>query len=166
MLDINYFAFVIAAFVPMLIGFIWYGPLFGKTWMLQMGFTKETLAGTNMIKVLLICYVLSFLIAFALMPMTVHQMGMYSTLAGEPDFTNQASATYLYYEDFMSNYGDRFRTFKHGAFHGIIYGFFLSMPILTIQALFEKKSLKYILINAGYWLLTLAIMAGIVCKWV
>lgn len=131
-----------------------------------MGFTKASLEGTNMVKTLLICYVLSFLIAFALMPMTIHQMGVYSTLAGEPGFNEQTGEAFQLFENFTATYGDRFRTFKHGAFHGIIYGFFLSMPILAIQALFEKKSFKYIAINAGYWLLTLAIMAGIVCQWV
>ena len=40
------------------------------------------------------------------------------------------------------------------------------MPILGIQAMFEKKSFKYVAINAGYWIVTLAIMGGIICEWV
>jgi hypothetical protein len=31
--------------------------------------------------------------------------------------------------------------------------------------MFEKKSVKYVAINAGYWIVTLAIMGGIICQW-
>ena len=44
----NEFLFVaIAALVPLVIGFIWYGPLFGNAWMNEMGFTKESMEGQN-----------------------------------------------------------------------------------------------------------------------
>ena len=128
-------------------------------------FTEESLKDTNMVKTLVICYILSVLVAFALMPMTIHQMGTYSTLAGEVGFANQTGEAYSYFENFVSTYGDRFRTFKHGAFHGMLYGVFLVMPILGIIAMFEKKSFKYVAINASYWIVTLGIMGGIVCKY-
>ncbi len=164
-MEMNFYIFLIAALVPMTIGFIWYGPLFGNAWMQQMGFTKESLEGTNMVKTLVICFILSVLISFALMPMVIHQMGVYSTLAGEPGFNEQTGAAYTYFERFVTTYGDRFRTFKHGAFHGVLFGVFLILPVLGIQAMFEKKSFKYVAINAGYWIVTLAIMGGIICQW-
>ena len=165
-MEMNFYIFFLAALVPMIIGSVWYGPLFGKAWMSQMGFTEESLKGTNMLKTLLICYVLSFLIAFALMPMVIHQMGVYSTLAGDPGFGEQTGEAYSYFENFVATYSDRFRTFRHGAFHGVLYGFFLILPVIGIVALFEKKSFKYVAINAGYWIVTLAIMGGIICKWI
>jgi hypothetical protein len=164
-MEMNFYIFFLAALVPMIIGFVWYGPLFGKAWMNQMGFTEESLKDTNMVKTLLICYVLSLLIAFALMPMVIHQMGVYSTLAGDPGFAEQTGEAYSYFQNFVATYSDRFRTFKHGAFHGILFGFFLIMPILGIIAVFEKKSFKYVAINAGYWMVILAIMGGIICQW-
>ena len=120
-MEMNFYIFFIAALVPMILGSIWYGPLFGKAWMHQMGFTEESLKDTNMVKTLVICYILSVLIALALMPMVIHQMGTYSVLAGEPGFAEQSGAAYSYFENFVSTYGDRFRTFKHGAFHGILF---------------------------------------------
>lgn len=165
-MEMNFYVLFIAALVPMFIGFIWYGPLFGNAWMKQMGFTKETLENTNMIKTLIVCYILSLLIASALMQMVIHQMGVYSTLAGETGFNEETGTAFAYFQDFLTNYGDRFRTFKHGAFHGVLYGLFLVMPVLAIQALFEKKSFKYIALNASYWIVTLAIMGGIICQWV
>lgn len=65
----------------------------------------------------------------------------------------------------MADYGDAFRYFKHGALHGLMTGIFFALPITAINALFEQKSWKYILINAGYWMVTLTIMGGIICAW-
>ena len=31
--------------------------------------------------------------------------------------------------------------------------------------MYERKSLKYIAINSGYWILTWAIMGGIISAW-
>ena len=70
------------------------------------------------------------------------------------------------YNAFMADYGTAFRTFKHGALHGTIAGLFIALPIIGTNALFERKSAKYIFINSGYWIVTLAIMGGIVCGWV
>ena len=67
--------------------------------------------------------------------------------------------------NFMTSDGDRFRTFKHGALHGGLVGGFIGLPILVINGLFERKGFKYGLINAGYWIITLAIMGGILCQW-
>ncbi|MEK7554653.1 MAG: DUF1761 domain-containing protein [Patescibacteria group bacterium] len=39
--DINYLAVFASAVASMAIGFLWYGPVFGKQWIAMMGFTKE-----------------------------------------------------------------------------------------------------------------------------
>lgn len=41
MISVNYTAVIAAAAVNMVLGFVWYGPLFGKAWSMMMGFTKE-----------------------------------------------------------------------------------------------------------------------------
>jgi hypothetical protein len=41
----------------------------------------------------------------------------------------------------------------------------IALPILAIQAMFERKTIKYVAINAGYWIITIALMGGIVCQW-
>ena len=70
-----------------------------------------------------------------------------------------------YFNDFMANYGASFRTFKHGAIHGVLVGLFFVLPISAIQAIFERKSVKYLAINAGYWIVSIALMGGVVCQW-
>lgn len=163
-MEMNFLIFFLAALVPMVIGFVWYGPLFGNAWMKELGFTKESLQGGNMFLILGLSYVFSLFIAMFLLPATIHQMGVYSTLAGEPGFAEQTGDAFAYFQDFLANYGDRFRTFKHGALHGAISGLFLALPILAIIALFERKSVKYVAIHAGYWIVTLAIMGGLICQ--
>ena len=164
-MEMNFYVLFLAALVPMVIGFVWYGPMFGNAWMKEMGFTKESLAGTNMFKILIISYVFSLFIASFLMFVVIHQSGFDSTLAGEPGFNEKAGEGFAFFQDFINTYGDRFRTFGHCALHGMTTGLFFVLPILSILALFERKTIKYVAINAGYWTVTFAIMGGIICQW-
>ena len=163
-MEMNFLIFFLAALVPLITGFVWYGPLFGNAWMKELGFTKESLEGGNMLLIFGLTYVFGLFISLFLMPATIHQMGVYSTLAGEPGFAEETGEAFGFFQDFLANYGDRFRTFKHGAFHGVLSGVFLALPLVAINALFERRSFKYIAIHAGYWVITLAIMGGIICQ--
>jgi hypothetical protein len=163
-MEMNFYIFFLAALVPLVIGFVWYGPLFGNAWMKELGFTKESLANKNMVLTLILSYVFSLFLAMFLLPATIHQMGVYSTLAGEPGFAESTGEAFTYFQDFLSNYGDRFRTFKHGALHGVLSGLFLALPVIAIIAMFERKSVKYVAINAGYWIVTLGVMGGLICQ--
>ncbi|SFZ90174.1 Protein of unknown function [Flaviramulus basaltis] len=158
-MEFNYLAVFVAALVPILIGFLWYNPkTFGTAWMRHAEMTEEKMKSANMAVVFGVTLLLSFILAFILPSITVHQMGAFSLVQG--DLGIQPS-----YETFMAEYKDEFRTFKHGAFHGVIAGIFIILPIIGINGLFERKSWKYILINTGYWIVTLAIMGAIVCGW-
>jgi cytochrome b561 len=66
---------------------------------------------------------------------------------------------------FMEKYGKLYRTFKHGAFHGVLAGIFFAMPITGIVALYERRSAKYIFVHVGYWTLTMALMGGVICAY-
>jgi len=43
----NWLAVLSAAVASMIIGFLWYGPLFGKPWMREIGFTEEDKASSQ-----------------------------------------------------------------------------------------------------------------------
>lgn len=51
MANANLLAILVAASTGFLIGGLWYGPLFGKAWMAEHGFTEEQLRGSNMFKI-------------------------------------------------------------------------------------------------------------------
>lgn len=42
-IDINYLAVLVAGLSSLALGFLWYGPLFGKAWMRHIGKTEEEL---------------------------------------------------------------------------------------------------------------------------
>lgn len=164
-MEFNFLTVAVAALMPLVMGFIWYGPmLFQNAWMKEMGFTKESIEGGNMALIFGLSYVLSFLMAFILQTFVIHQFGVSSTLMGEPGFAEGTGEAYTYFQEFMNTYGDRFRTFGHGALHGTMIGLLIALPIMGTNAMFEKKSFKYVMINAGYWTVTLALMGGILCQ--
>jgi hypothetical protein len=66
--SINYPAVIVAALSSFIIGWLWYGPLFGKIWMKLNGFSKENIkeGGMSMPIIMIINFVATFLAAFAL----------------------------------------------------------------------------------------------------
>jgi len=44
-------------------------------------------------------------------------------------------------------------------------GLFLILPVLGINALYERRSFKYTLVTGGYWVVCGMIMGGIICVW-
>ena len=165
-MEINFLIFALAALIPLIMGFIWYGPLlFQNAWMKQLGFTEESLKGGNMALIFILCYVFSFLMAFFLQFIVIHQTGVYSSLM-ESGATELSGDALTYFNDFMAKYGTNYRTFKHGALHGTLSGIFFILQVLATQAMFERKTVKYVAINAGYWIVTLALMGGIICQWI
>lgn len=67
MYDINLWAVLVASLLPMVIGALWYGPLFGKRWMDLVGKTEEELrAAFNPAKSYGVTWVFALLTAFVL----------------------------------------------------------------------------------------------------
>ncbi|OBQ51958.1 DUF1761 domain-containing protein [Tamlana sp. s12] len=156
----NLLAMLVAAISALVIGFIWYHPkVFGTAWMRATGLTEADLKGGNMAKIFILALFFAFLLSSALPGIVIHQVGALSLVGGDP------SNALPSYAAFLSDYGNAFRTFKHGALHGTLTGIFIALPILGTNALFERKGAKYIFINSGYWIVTLAIMGGIICAW-
>jgi len=165
MANINFYIVFIAALIPLAVGFIWYNPkVFGNTWMKASDMTPEKGKGANMPLVFGLTYVFSVLIAMILLSITIHQLHLYSIFASDPSIDDPNSEVRMIIAGFMEKYGTNFRTFKHGAFHGIVAGILFALPIMGINALFERRGFKYIAINTGYWIVSLALMGGVVCQ--
>ncbi|WP_104735120.1 DUF1761 domain-containing protein [Hanstruepera ponticola] len=157
-LPINPIAIPIAAVSALLVGFVWYNPkVFGNAWMKASGMTEEKIKGGNMAVIFGFALLFALLLAILLMQFTNHQWGAMGMVGGEPETAKPS------FEAFMADYGTVFRTFKHGALHGAIFGIFGALPIIGTNALFERKGAKYIFINSGYWIVTLAVMGAILC---
>ena len=127
---VNYLAVLIGAVINMVVGFLWYGPLFGNQWMKLVGLNKKDaekmmknggaakVYGTSVVLALLMVYVLGHVLA----------VGGVSTVdqALEVSFWQWA-------------------------------GFIFSTHL--IQHMYEQKPLTLTLINTGYYLVTLLLAA-------
>lgn len=158
-MEFNFLALLLAALSTLVVGFIWYNPkVFGTIWMNETGMTEEKAKGSNMALIFGMSVVYAFFIAFVLQFLTIHQFGAFGMIGGDvanakPSFTA-----------FMGDYGDTFRSFKHGALHGFFTGLFLMLPVVGTNALYEKRSWKYTLVTGGFWIVCAMIMGGIICS--
>jgi hypothetical protein len=160
-MQINFISFFVAAVVTLFVGFVWYHPkVFGTIWMRENNFTQEDLRKGNMLKIFGLTYIFSVMISMTLLSLTVHQSGAVSMVGGPPALESAQPS----FKAFMDDYGLRYRTFKHGVLHGFLSGLFFAFPIIGINGLFERKSWKYIFIHAGFWMVSLALMGGIICQ--
>lgn len=156
----NFYAVLVSALVTLVVGFVWYNPkVFGTIWMNETGMTEEKAKQSNMLKVFGLTIFFSFMMAFITPSLVIHQMGALGLIGGDPSLAKPS------YAAFLADYGDAFRTFKHGALHGFFFGLFLALPMTAINGLFEQKSWKYIFITAGYWIVSMTIMGAIICGW-
>jgi hypothetical protein len=164
-INMNFPVIIAATCVPLALGFIWYNPKigFGKAWMKAADMTEEKMKGANMAVVFGVTVLLSFFMAVILQMLVIHQVHTMSMLTHQPDSADPNSTSSLMLKKFMELYGTSYRTFKHGVLHGTVGGFMLALPIIGINALFERRSFKYIAINAGYWIISMGLMGGILC---
>lgn len=146
----------------MVIGFIWYNPkVFGKAWMEASGMTDEKVKGGNMAVIFGLSFVLAFMVAFALNGFVIHQNHIHSLFHNNDEGLKQ---TLNYLDSNHEGWLNYWRDFRHGSIHGFFGGLFFAMPVLITNALFERKGIKYALVNGGYWIVTLTLMGGVICQ--
>ena len=129
--------------------------------MKEAGMTPEQSKQGNMLKIFGLTFVYAFMLAFMIPAIVIHQMGALGMIGGLGALS-EAKPSYI---AFMSDYGDAFRTYQHGALHGIFAGLFIALPVVAINGLFEQKSWKYMAIQAGYWVVIMTVMGAIICGW-
>jgi hypothetical protein len=134
--SINFFAVIVAALSTFLVGWLWYGPLFGKAWMNAVGLSEEELQQGNMAKIFGLSFVFELIMAF--------NLAMF--LTGSPEAASQMDA-------------------GTGAFYGFLTGFGWIFFAMAVSGLYEQKSWKYIVINGGYWAVAFTVMGLIIGAW-
>nr|HMU05558.1 DUF1761 domain-containing protein [Saprospiraceae bacterium] len=104
MIALNFWVVLATGLIPMAVGALWYGPLFGKVWMKEADMSMEKIQGANMAVIYGVSVVLSILLAGGLMPIVIHQMGVFSTLA-DSGLDKPGSEAHTLFTDFMAKYG-------------------------------------------------------------
>lgn len=146
-MDFNFISILVAALSTMVVGFVWYNPkVFGTIWMRESGITEDDAKKGNMVKIFGFTIFFSVLISFSLSGMVIHQFGALGMIGGPNEIPNALPS----YNAFMADYGDHFRTYKHGALHGFIVGLLFIFPIMGVNAMFNQTSWKLLFVTAGY----------------
>src|SRR3989344_13062 len=131
-LEVNYLGVLIAAIVNIIIGFLWYGPLFGKLWTKESGIPLKKLENKKNKKVgsTYIAMFASSLIFSCVLSIILNSI--------EINLIIDAILTAVL----------------------IWFGFFAA--IMLGQILWERKSLKLYLINSFYYLFSLILMSIVI----
>lgn len=166
MFPTNFWIIFLIALAPMAVGALYYGPLFGKVWQREAGVTDDQMANANMLKIMGLSYLYSVLLATFLPTLVVHQTGLSGLFGMLPEWAESGSALWQDLNQLDEKWGmySRHLHFGHGALHGAMGALFIAAPIICINALFERKSWKYMLIHVGYWVISLAVMGGLICQ--
>ena len=165
-MELNYSLVFITALIPLVISFVWYNPkVFGNAWMKSAGLTEESLQGGNMLVIFGLTYLLGIFASAALLGATIHQSNLVSLFVNQPGFGEVGSELNNWIVDFNSKYGALHRTFPHGALHGGLVAIMLVLPVVAINAMFERKGFKYIMINVGFWFICMMLIGGVLCAY-
>mgnify|MGYP002630416251 FL=1 len=134
---INYLAVFVAGLIPMIVGSIWYGPLFGKKWMELEGKTEEELrAKFNPLKSYGVTFVFALLMAYVLL----HVLNAFSDAYGMSGLTAGIQGGFWVWLGFVLTIGWQ-------------------------QVAFSGQSLALWLINSLYNLVTLVCMGALLSTW-
>jgi hypothetical protein len=164
-MQMNFWVIFLAALVPLLVGFGYYNKnVAGNIWMQETGMTEEKGKSMNMLKTFGLTYLLSILLAFLLQGIVIHQSGLFSLFFGS-DFETAGTDNHRLFNELSTKFAHTHRGWKHGLLHGTMASLFFALPIITINALFEMKSWRYIAVNVGFWTICLAIMGGLLCAY-
>lgn len=139
MVPINYIAIIASAILAMIVGYLWYGPLFGKQWASHMGWTSEEIQEKmrrgswaqyliQAINALIMSFVLAHSIVFA--SAYLHQSGLIAGLQG-----------------------------------GLWAWLGFVVPVSLGSILWDNKPWILWAINAGYYLTVLLLMGAVLGYW-
>lgn len=137
--DLNYLAVIVAAVASMIIGSLWYGPLFGKQWIKLSGISTEKIDASKksgMGKLYTLAFIGSLVMAYVL------------------------SHSLVFASDYLG---------VSGVSAGLMAGFWnwlgFVAPVTMGAVLWEGKSWKLWCLHNSYQLLTLLIMGVILAMW-
>ena len=133
---VNYFALLAAIVANMVLGFLWYGPLFGKTWMRLSGMNPESAKPAGMGKTYALMTLGTIIMTFVLL----HSLVFAST------YTHTTGISAGLMVGFWSWLG------------------FIA-PVTLGSVLWEQKSWKLWVLNNAYYLVVLMIMGIILAVW-
>jgi len=144
MVDVQYLAVIVAAIASMVVGYVWYGPLFGKEWATFMGWTAERMekmkTDPEAKRKMMIGYAGQFIGSLVMAYVLAHSLVF--------------AAYYMKVSGVMG-----------GLQAGLWSWLGFVVPTTIGMVLWEGKPWKLWMIVAGYWLVNLLLMGIIIGSW-
>ncbi len=137
---VNYLAVLVAAIVNMALGFVWYGPLFGKLWMSLIGITKEKIDEQKSKDGMWKGYLIAFLGSLVMGYVLAHSLVFASSYLGIGGMVAGLMAGFWSWLGFIA-------------------------PVTLGSVLWEGKSWRLWFLINGYYLVSLLIMGSILAVW-
>lgn len=135
-IDVNYIAVLVAAIASMVVGYLWYGPIFGKMWMSLSGITKEQIdaakAKGGMGKNYAIAYVFAAVMAYVL----AHFVNVWQVV----DVAGAFQLTFWVWLGFI-------------------------VTVMANSVLWERKPVKLYFLNIAHYLVAIFVMALVLVLW-
>jgi hypothetical protein len=141
-ITINFAAIATAVIASFVFGWLWYGPLFGRTWGRLMGMRMDARPDSKvMLRGMALSLVGAFLTAYVLVHSTnVWRPSLWGAGNDQPDYV-------------------------YGFFSGFFTWLGFYVPMLLTQIAWENRSWKLFALNAAYHLLNLQLVAMILAHW-
>ena len=132
---VNYWAVLVSAVATMVVGSLWYGPLFGKMWMKMMGFTESSMKSMDMTpaRAMTIALISSLVASYVI----AHFIGLLG----------------------VASFADGGWQFAFWAWLGLV------MPVVLGGWLWEGKPFKLLVLNAAHQLVNIVVVVAILSSW-
>lgn len=160
-MHLNYLAFFLIAFIPLIIGWYWYHPNSFMSKFSKVEFSNPSELGFAKV---IILFVLSFTLVYGYMNLIIHQMGFYELFF--TDIMKGSKESEAIVKEFLDQYGTKHRHFGHGVFHGVINAFVFALPFTSAIAILDNRGKKFVLHHFTYWLVTSALIGGCISEFV
>lgn len=141
MVEVNYLAILASGLLALGLGFLWYGPLFGKPWSQMMGYgdmTPEKMK--EMQKAAMPGYAASFVGALLMAYVLAHGITFGNAYLGTEGISGGLQGAFWYWL-------------------GIV------VPVTIGQVFWDKRPWKLWMINAGYWLAQMLAIGALLGFW-
>ena len=138
----NYFAVLAAMAANIVIGFLWYGPIFGKAWMKEAGMDPNCKPDPKkMTRAMILMVIGAFLMAYVMAySIDIWRPSTWKTGADQSNAVYGGAAAFFNWIGFC-------------------------VPLLLSTVAWEGKSSKLFCINAGYWSTALLAAGMILSYW-
>ena len=162
MIKFNWLLLSLTSLIPLLLAFIWFKPsiysIIFKEWDSSQYEFKLNFSSAS------ILLILGFMYSIAVSYQVIHQLHFQSLLMNEVGFLTGEGNAFKDLIYVFELYGKNFRSFKHGVFHGVLNAIFIVLPILVYGKFSSQVSWKSIFFQWLFWVISGAIMGGIICE--